>query len=118
MANLQNKFYYNEESLQLLCDNPHAIGWIAGRTKLTALHSQWIKYVWLSGKSVALMAHRGSYKSTAIVVIGAVWYMLMNPDIRIAIVRKTFSDAADAVSTIAKIMEMPEIRELFKFRVH
>jgi hypothetical protein len=101
--------------LDLIAKQPHIIGWIAGRDKLTPLHSEWIKYIWTSGKSVSLMAHRGSYKSTAIVVIGAVWYMLFNPDIRIAVVRKTYADAVDATATIAKIMEMPEIRELFRF---
>lgn len=111
----ENSFYYNNETLELIRDNPHALGWIAGRTKLTKLHSEWIKYIWCSGKSVALMAHRGSYKSTAIVCVGAVWYMLFNPDARIAIVRKTYADAVDATATIAKIMEMPAIRELFKF---
>lgn len=111
----ENSYYYNNETLELIRDNPHALGWIAGRTKLTKLHSEWIKYIWCSGKSVALMAHRGSYKSTAIVCVGAVWYMLFNPDARIAIVRKTYADAVDATATIAKIMEMPAIRELFKF---
>jgi hypothetical protein len=101
--------------LEKIADQPHIIGWIAGRTKLTPLHSDWIKYIWTSGKSVSLMAHRGSYKSTAIVMIGAVWYMLFNPDVRIAVVRKTYADAVDATATIAKIMEMPEIRELFRF---
>lgn len=106
---------FTREHLTLIRDNPHVLGWMAGKTKLKAIHSKWIKYIWTSKKSVALMAHRGSYKSTAIVFIGTVWYLLFNPDARIAIIRKTYRDAADAVATIAKIMEMPIIRELFKF---
>jgi hypothetical protein len=61
------------------------------------------------------MAHRGSYKSSAVVLVGALWYLLLNPDNRIAIVRKTYADAADAVAAIGKMFQIPEIRELFKF---
>jgi len=109
------KFYFNDETLEMIRDNPHALGWIADKKKLTPLHSEWIRYIWTSGKSVALMAHRGSYKSVAISQIGTIWFLLFNPDARIAIVRKTYADAVDTVSTIGKIMEMTEMRELFKF---
>jgi hypothetical protein len=112
---LKSDFLYTEENLRLIKQYPHIIGLIAGRDKLTKLHSEWIKYIWTSGASVALMAHRGSYKSTAIVVIGAVWYLLFNPEARIAIVRKTHTDACEALNTIAKVMQQKEIRELFYF---
>jgi hypothetical protein len=40
--------------------------------------------------------------------------MLFNPDDRIAVVRKTFTDAAEIVKMVEQIMEKPEILELFK----
>jgi len=107
--------FWTEEHLQMLRENPHILGWMLGYDKLTALHGDWIKYVWTSGKGVSLNAHRGSFKSTAIVIVGAVWYLLFNPEARIFIVQKTFSDAAEAVATIAKNMDQSDIRELFFF---
>lgn len=107
--------FYTEEDLHLIRDNPHILGWIAGMKDLTPLHSEWIKYIWTSPKSRALMAHRYSFKSSAIVYIGSVWYLLFNPEDRIAIVRKTHNDACEGVGAITKIMQQPEIRELFRF---
>ena len=107
--------FYTIEHLQLIREQPHILGWIAGYNLLTPLHSEWIKYIWTSGRSVALNAHRGSYKSTSISVVGSVWYLLFNPEARIFIVRKTYADAVDSVNTIGKIMEQPEVRELFLF---
>jgi hypothetical protein len=99
--------------LQTIYDHPHILGNIAGKDKLTELHSEWINYIWKTDKHRSLQAHRGSYKSTAIGAVGAVWWLLFHPDDRIAIVRKTFTDAADTVATIAKIMADPRIREIF-----
>jgi hypothetical protein len=116
MAKANNtQFYFDHETLELIRDNPHALGWICGYTKLTPLHSEWVKHIWVAGKSVSLMAHRGSFKSTSIVYIGTLWYLLFNPNARIAIVRKTYADAADATETIAKLFDNPTVRELFKF---
>lgn len=109
--------FLTEEESRIILDiknNPHYLGYIAGKTKLTSLHSEWIKYIWETTAFRSLQAHRGSYKSTAVVVIGVIWWLLFHPDDRIAIVRKTFTDAADAVSTIAKIMADTKIREIFK----
>jgi hypothetical protein len=100
--------------LNTVVNYPHILGNIAGKDKLTALHSEWIKYIWDTDKDKALQAHRGSYKSTAVGAVGAVRWLLLHPDDRIAIVRKTFTDAADTVATIAKIMADPKIREIFR----
>ena len=107
--------FYTAEHLAAIKEYPHLIGHIAGRDKLTPLHSEWIKYIWTGGLRQSLMAHRGSFKSTAIGVIGSVWHLLFHPEDRIFIVRKTYQDACDTVSTIAKVMDQPEIRELFLF---
>ena len=102
------------ELIQTIYDHPHVLGNLAGKDKLTELHSEWIKYIWDSEKHRSLQAHRGSYKSTAVGAVGVVYWLLFHPDDRIAIVRKTFTDAADTVATIAKIIADPKIREIFK----
>lgn len=118
MAKTKNEpthYFWTQQHLEAIRENPHILSWIVGKEKHTEIHSHWIKYIWTSKKSVALNAHRGSYKSTAISCIGSVWYLLFNPEARIFIVRKTFADAVDSVNTIAKIMEQKEVRELFFF---
>lgn len=111
----KDDFYFTLDDLKLIREHPHILGHLCGREKLKEMHSEWIKYIWTSKKPVSIMAHRGSYKSTAVAQVGVIWYLLFNPDARIAIVRKTYADAADTVGTIAKMFEMPEVRELFRF---
>lgn len=110
----KNNFEYTEEHLLIVRDRPHVLGWIAGKDRLTELHSDWIKYTWDAMEDRALQAHRGSYKTTAMAV-GCIRWMLFNPNDRIAIIRKTFTDAAEVVAMVASMMEMPEIIALFRF---
>ena len=108
--------YYTFEHIEAIRKHPHLLGHIAGFKLLTEVHSQWIRYIWdCNNEFRGLQAHRGSYKSTAVVEIGTIWWLLFHPNERICIIRKTFTDAAEAVATIEKIMRMPEIRELFRF---
>lgn len=107
--------FYTMKHLEVIRDRPEVLGWIIGYDKLTYLHGEWIKWIWDTKQSRGLQAHRGSYKSTAIDVVGSIRWLLFNPDERIAIIRKTFTDAAEQVGAIAKAMEMPEVRELFRF---
>lgn len=101
--------------IEQLIEYPHLLGNLLGREKLTPIHSGWIRYVWDSyDEDRALQAHRGSYKTTSVLAIGAIRWMLIHPDDRIAIVRKTFTDAADVVGTIANLMEHPITKSLFK----
>jgi hypothetical protein len=101
-------------SVEDVARRPHLLGHIAGKTKLTALHDDWIHYIWDSNEERALQAHRGSYKTTGIHVIGTVRWMLFNPDDRVAIVRKTFTDAAQVVDSVRRIMDLPEVQMLFE----
>src|SRR5574343_38244 len=96
-------FEYTEAHLLYIRHHPHILGHIAGFTKLTEMHSRWILHIWDTNDHQALRAHRGSYKTTAITVIGSVWWLLFHPDDRI-IIRKTFTDSMAAVNTILQVM--------------
>jgi hypothetical protein len=109
------EYYFNDEILKGLIDNPHLLGHLMGKDKLNPLHSEWIKYCWDSNEPRALMAFRGGYKSTAIDVVGIVRWFLLQPNDRIAIIRKSFNDAATIVSAVKQAMELPQIKELFKY---
>jgi hypothetical protein len=65
-------------------------------------------------KHRSLKAHRGSYKSTAINIIGVLMRLLLEPDIRIGIVRKEFTKASNMLKNISAIMKKEEMKELFR----
>ena len=92
---------------------PHLLGHLVGKTKLTALHSQWIWECWGSEDHYSLQAHRGSFKTTSITEVGAVWFLLFFPSTRIAIVRETWKEAVKTLGTIKKYMNSEPIRQLF-----
>jgi hypothetical protein len=106
---------YSDEFLGIIANEPHKLGWFIGRDKLLPLHSEWIKYCWDSNEPRALQAFRGSYKTTSVVVVGAIRWMLFHPDDRIGIIRKNFNGAADFTHTIAAAMALPEVQELFRY---
>lgn len=101
--------------LQIVADEPHKLGWLIGRDKLNPLHSEWIKYCWDNDEPRALQAFRGSYKSTSVLLIGAIRWMLFHPDDRIGIIRKNVSAAREYTNTIATAMQLPELKELFYY---
>ena len=113
MESFDGTFTY--EILKGLIDNPHLLGHLMGKDKLTPIHSEWIKYCWDSNEPRALQAFRGGFKSTSVDVVGIVRWFLLQPNDRIAIIRKSFNDAATIVSAVKQAMELPQIRELFKF---
>jgi hypothetical protein len=110
------RFEYTWGHIELIRDHPHVLGHIVGRELLKEIHSKWIKHIWDTDKEDrALQAHRGSRKTTAVLGIGAVRWLFFHPDDRIAIVRKTFTDAAEVIHMIAAFMDKPEIIALWKF---
>lgn len=110
-------FRWTPAHLERVRDYPHLIGGMVGKDRLTDLHSDWIKMIWDSpaGQHASLMSHRGAYKTTAITEVGIVYYLLFHPNSRIALVRETFTEAADTLETIKKYMQSELVRSLFKY---
>ena len=109
-------FQWDDDKVEEIARRPHLLGLMAGKDKLTSLHSRWIKYVWgEEHEHVSLQGHRGSYKTTSVTIIGTIWYLLFHPSARIAIVRKTFTDAAEVVLTMREIMQTEAVVSLFAF---
>lgn len=105
---------YTIDDLAYIIQHPHVLGHLCGYTELTELHSDWIKYVFDTNDHTTLLAHRGSMKTSAM-EIGCIRRLLTNPNDRIMYMRRSFTEAADIVQNIGKMMELPEIRELFRF---
>ena len=100
--------------IKLIRWQPHRLGWMFGKTKLGPLHSEWCTYIWHPTESRSLQAHRGSYKSTGIVEPGGLWWLLFHPNDRIAVMRKTKTDAMACISVFRQAFKVPEVRELFR----
>ena len=110
-----DNFEINDDFIKLLIDQPHYLGWLLGKEKLNPLHSEWIKYIWDTTEHRALMAFRGAYKSTSIDVVGIIRNFLVRPNERIALVRKSFNDASTIVDSVRQGMQIPVIKEIFKY---
>jgi hypothetical protein len=93
---------------------PHVLGNFLGYEKLTEIHGDWIKKMWGSHQDVRLMAHRGSYKTTALSVVGPIWYHLFKPEDRILLTRKTYTNACDTLNEIVGHYRGPKIKELYR----
>jgi hypothetical protein len=85
-------------------NNPEKLGHAIGYDRLTVDHGNWIKYIWGPNPDAserAIQAHRNSYKTTSIVVLGVIWYILFNPQHTVLIVREEMSNAIATLQEIA-----------------
>jgi hypothetical protein len=87
--------------LQPYLDQPHLFGVeVLGYDLLTEIHSEWILAAWLAERDATMQAHRNSYKTTAVLTVGVIWWLLWNPNDRVLFVRKTWEDAAGIVGEV------------------
>jgi len=77
------------------------------------VHDEWIRHVWNPEKDTSLQAHRNSYKTTAVLVVGCIWNLLARPDDRILIIRKTLTDSAGILSEIKSQYESEKMQHLY-----
>jgi hypothetical protein len=94
---------------------PHKFGHYLGYDKLTEVHGDWIKKAWTTEGDWVLQAHRNSYKTTSVLVVGFIWYMFYNPDKTVLIVRKEYEGAASIVREIAKHYVSEPVLGLYKY---
>jgi hypothetical protein len=99
--------------LRKIKNTPHLLGRLLGYKKLISLHNKWIIDCWDTAGSHGLMAFRGSYKTTAIVIVGIIRYLLFHPSARILVVRKTHAEACKIIKAVSKAFDKPEIQALF-----
>lgn len=99
-----------------LLQYPHLLGHKLGYTKLTKDNSEFIKYIWYNNglNERLIQAHRGSYKSTSICVIGIVLFTIFNPNKTILICREEFDGARAILKEIAKAYETTTVLSIIK----
>ncbi|MBX7086673.1 MAG: hypothetical protein K1X70_09610 [Leptospirales bacterium] len=100
--------------LLLFKEYPHEFGKYLGYSSLREIHSSWIKYVYLSDRDLTLQAHRNSFKTTCVTVVGAIWTMLYYPETTILIVCKADQTAQAILSEIAGHYDRDPLRNLYR----
>jgi hypothetical protein len=103
----------DKKLLQKIRDEPHLLGHLLGYDKLFELHSRWIQECWDSPGAHALMAFRGSYKTTSVVTVGIIRRLLFFRNSRILVIRKTHTEACKIVNAVSRAFDRPEIQALF-----
>lgn len=103
-----------QEMMEKFLEHPHLLGHALGYRDLTEIHSEWIKYSWLSKDDTVLMAYRNSMKSTAVVVLGIVWWLLYNPNSTILIMRKSLDEAKALLGEIKQLYETDIMRYIYQ----
>lgn len=107
----------NEALVNEIMESPHKIGLLCGKDKGTEVHSYGMKHLWRTSGHKALQAHRGFYKTTYFTEMGCIDCLLFNPDVRIALIRKPYTEAAKTLNAIKRYFELESIQQLF-YEVH
>lgn len=103
----------NKELAKKIIDKPHILGNYLGYDRLVDIHSKWIKDCFLAKEDYSLQAHRGSYKTTSVAMVGCIWWLLFNFNDRILLIRKDFTAASDVLKVISRQMATPAMHTLF-----
>lgn len=83
----------NYKQYKLFRQYPHLFGHYIGMKDLIELHSEWVYKAWVYD-TPALQAHRNSYKTSSIIILGHIWYNLfINQDKTILLIRKSRDEA-------------------------
>ncbi len=102
-----------KNEFELFMRNPHLFGHYLGYHDLIPLHSEWIIEAWTVKDIKSMMAHRNSYKTTAILIVGAIWWLLFhNPNETILFIRKAETDAQKILTAIKMHLESPRVLEI------
>lgn len=109
------KYRLTDSEIKKLIKWPHTLGHLMGYDLLDDIHTEWIKYCWLGKGDRSLQAHRNSYKTTAILIVGTIWWLTFcNPEERILFLRKSWDQAAAVVKSVKMQFESDPIRYLYK----
>ena len=104
------------EDIQLFVLRPEVFGHYLGYNDLIDIHGTWIKNAYVNKNKLAMQAHRNSYKTTSILIIGAIWYLLFfNQNATILFIRKKDTDAQRIIETIRQHLESNEIKVISDF---
>lgn len=96
----------NAKLMRIVHDVPATIAVRFGYEKLTSLHNKWISDMVFDKGDKTLLAHRGSFKTTCLIIAFA-FIMLLFPERRIIFIRKTDTDVAEVMNATANVLKTP-----------
>ena len=100
-----------EDYIRVLRDEPVRIAHMAGFDKLGALHNEWLKQMLYGQGDMTLLAHRLSYKTTAVSVALAM-YVAFLPRLSTLFLRKTDTDVKEIIHQAHKVLQLDEFRHV------
>lgn len=103
----------NKDVIQLM-KYPHKLGHYLGFKKLMPFHSDWIRKYWLNTKDYVLQAHRNSYKTTSVIIVGYIWYSLQYPDDTVLLIREESKNAENTIITISGLLKSEKMNYIYK----
>lgn len=68
---------------------PYLLGDALGYNLLEEIHGNWIKEAWESKDDITHLSFKCSYKTTAITIVGSIWWILFHPEDTILVVTPT-----------------------------
>lgn len=95
-----------QPALHSWLETPHKFGNALGFSKLSEIHSVWIKYFIQNPGRRSLQAHRNSYKTTSGLVALTLLFMVF-PNLRVLIVRKSGEMASELLQALDQIWHHP-----------
>lgn len=104
----------DDERLDLvnfIYDCPVDIAYKLGYDKLIDLHREWIIDMVFGEEDKTLQAHRGSFKTTCLIIAIALILVLFPAD-RVIFIRKTDGDVAEVMNAVANILRSPYFRSI------
>lgn len=102
---------YAKSYLELIKNNPVEIARKIGYTKLTDIHNHWLKKFIFEKEDYLLLAHRGSYKTTCLIVAIAI-LMVVDPNTNIIVLRKTDNDIKEIIQGVNKALESVVLQDI------
>ena len=102
-----------QEKARWFIAHPAALGRALGYTKLRDdLHARWIRRMVTATDDMTLQAHRGSYKTTCLIIAIAL-LMISRPKSNIIFLRKTDSDVAEVVNAVNRLLREDVLRQIY-----
>lgn len=99
--------------LNLLRNEPVKLAHWVGFKDMNGLHNDWIKRFLFTKNDQTLLAHRGSYKTTALSLFFAV-HIILYPAENVIFFRKTDTDVAEIINQTLKILYSGAVQEMVK----
>lgn len=93
-----------EELIKSLKERPYLVAHKLGYTGFTELHNEWLKKLIFDMENFTLQAHRGSYKTTCLIVAISL-IILLKPTKTIGFFRKTDSDVKEVIRGVYKSLQ-------------